>query len=301
MRLITSTPPPFIVKSTTPKITTTIKPNASVTGCSGCKIPGLQKNNEINNVNSNTSPTLPPPPFKVMTTNAVLPQKLIESSTPIPINTPSTTISALNTVNQTNNIKIQVKSPENIQSQKQSVNSNKLNNKDVQPIQQKININQSNKQKVSDLLDVRVDVENGNDDSKKIMGGNGNIGSFNKPKDDKLVATGNYVGLDNEKTMKNSPSSYDSMKEFINGLLYRYNYDVGYHGHREEGDRRGNKEGEYYSVGRDGVKRVISYKANEFGYQPFSKSETVRNEDIPRLETERDAGLKGYEFKWFYA
>uniref|UniRef100_A0A6E8VNK7 Uncharacterized protein n=1 Tax=Anopheles coluzzii TaxID=1518534 RepID=A0A6E8VNK7_ANOCL len=90
------------------------------------------------------------------------------------------------------------------------------------------------------------------------------------------------------------------IQHILNGLLYRFNYTAGYHGHHEQGDRQGNKEGGYYAIGRDGIRRGVSYKANEFGYQPHIKFEKVSPEETPREETEKQAGLKGFDFKWFY-
>ncbi|XP_058066014.1 protein lethal(3)malignant blood neoplasm 1 [Anopheles bellator] len=90
------------------------------------------------------------------------------------------------------------------------------------------------------------------------------------------------------------------IQHILNGLLYRFNYTAGYHGHHEEGDRQGNKEGGYYAIGRDGIRRGVSYKANEFGFQPHIKFEKVSPEETPREETEKQAGLKGFDFKWFY-
>ncbi|XP_052861163.1 protein lethal(3)malignant blood neoplasm 1 [Anopheles cruzii] len=90
------------------------------------------------------------------------------------------------------------------------------------------------------------------------------------------------------------------IQHILNGLLYRFNYTAGYHGHHEEGDRQGNKEGGYYAIGRDGIRRGVSYKANEFGFQPHIKFEKVTPEETPREETEKQAGLKGFDFKWFY-
>uniref|UniRef100_A0A182M6Y0 Protein lethal(3)malignant blood neoplasm 1 n=1 Tax=Anopheles culicifacies TaxID=139723 RepID=A0A182M6Y0_9DIPT len=90
------------------------------------------------------------------------------------------------------------------------------------------------------------------------------------------------------------------IQHILNGLLYRFNYTAGYHGHHEQGDRQGNKEGGYYAIGRDGIRRGVSYKANEFGFQPHIKFEKVSPEETPREETEKQAGLKGFDFKWFY-
>jgi len=91
-----------------------------------------------------------------------------------------------------------------------------------------------------------------------------------------------------------------AMEQLLTGLLYQFNYTVGYHGHHETGDRAGNKEGGYFVVGRDGYKRTVDYKANEFGYQPIIKLENVGPEATPHEDTEKEAGLKGYEFNWFY-
>ncbi|XP_059614476.1 uncharacterized protein LOC132260413 [Phlebotomus argentipes] len=102
---------------------------------------------------------------------------------------------------------------------------------------------------------------------------------------------------------RTSPDSGDSdadMEQMLQGLLYLFNYTAGYHGHNEQGDREGNKEGEYYFVDRDGYRRSTEYRANQFGYQPKFKLEKVPEEETPREETEKEAGLKGYEFKWFY-
>lgn len=89
---------------------------------------------------------------------------------------------------------------------------------------------------------------------------------------------------------------YNNMENLMNGLLYRFNYTTDFQGHREEGDRAGNKDGEYYSVGRDNIKRIVSYKANQFGYMPFIRQEPINAQELD----ERNNRLRGYEFKWFY-
>lgn len=90
--------------------------------------------------------------------------------------------------------------------------------------------------------------------------------------------------------------------EDIKNLFYKFNYTTGFHGHHEYGYRNGDKEGDYFFDGRDGVERQVKYQANEFGYQPnITFLELLENDDRrPREETEKDYGLKGYEFKWFY-
>lgn len=89
---------------------------------------------------------------------------------------------------------------------------------------------------------------------------------------------------------------YNKLEGLMNGLLYRFNYATDFQGHREEGDRAGNKEGEYYSVGRDNIKRVVSYKANEFGYMPHIRQEPV---NLQQLD-EKNNKLRDYKFEWFY-
>lgn len=86
-----------------------------------------------------------------------------------------------------------------------------------------------------------------------------------------------------------------------NNLLYRFNYTVGFHGHNENGYRNGDKSGNYFTNGRDGVSRRVDYIANEFGYQPnITLTKIENNINRPHEDTEKSFGLKGYEFKWFY-
>lgn len=92
---------------------------------------------------------------------------------------------------------------------------------------------------------------------------------------------------------------YNKIEKLMNGLLYRFNYTTDFQGHREEGDRQGNKDGEYYSVGRDNVKRIVSYKANEFGYMPYIRQEPISSQDLQYYD-ERNNKLRGYNFEWFY-
>lgn len=92
---------------------------------------------------------------------------------------------------------------------------------------------------------------------------------------------------------------YNKMENLMNGLLYRFDYNTDYQGHREEGDRLGNKDGEYYSVGRDNVKRIVSYKANQFGYMPFIRQEQLSQQQLQQID-ERNNKLRNYKFEWFY-
>lgn len=92
-------------------------------------------------------------------------------------------------------------------------------------------------------------------------------------------------------------------EETMSELLYRFNYTIGFHGHREEGYANGAKVGEYFINFRNGLATRVSYVANEHGY--FPKIQTVRISalETPHPDTEKNPefGLKGYEFKWFHA
>lgn len=103
----------------------------------------------------------------------------------------------------------------------------------------------------------------------------------------------------NENLSRSGPSQSSSMGDILEGLLYKFNYTVGYHGHNEVGDRSGNKDGEYYSVGSDGIRRSVTYKADASGFHPVIKFERVSEQETP-LPSDKEPGLKGYEFKWFY-
>lgn len=95
---------------------------------------------------------------------------------------------------------------------------------------------------------------------------------------------------------KNAGNTYSKAENLMNGILYKFNYDTDFQAHREQGDRLGNKEGEYYSVGPDNIKTVVSYKANEFGFMPFIRREPAEN----RYYNERNSKLRNYNFQWFY-
>ena len=85
-------------------------------------------------------------------------------------------------------------------------------------------------------------------------------------------------------------------------LLYRFNYTVGFHGHHEEGYRNGDKVGGYFVNGRNGISTQVKYIANEFGYQPNITFIPIGldSPDTPKQDTEKNYGLKGYAFEWFY-
>lgn len=83
------------------------------------------------------------------------------------------------------------------------------------------------------------------------------------------------------------------MKE-LGGLLYRFNYTLKYNGHNENGYLSGGKDGRYFILGEDGIKRIIEYMANEFGYQPH-----IKLEDLEEPSSKEENNLLGYEFVWF--
>lgn len=136
------------------------------------------------------------------------------------------------------------------------------------------------------------------------LGSNGNV---NQISNDPSSLGGRQPAARNEKLEapkffnKNAGNAehYNKIEKLMNGLLYRFNYTTDFQGHREEGDRQGNKDGEYYSVGRDNVKRVVSYKANEFGYMPYIRQEPISSQDLQYYD-ERNNKLRGYNFEWFY-
>lgn len=95
-------------------------------------------------------------------------------------------------------------------------------------------------------------------------------------------------------------SSKNEINEFIGDVLYRFNYTAGYHGHNEEGDSAGNKRGGYFIIGRDNIRRGVIYVANSNGFIPVVKYEKVSSAEAPHEDTEKSAGLRGYEFEWFH-
>lgn len=101
-------------------------------------------------------------------------------------------------------------------------------------------------------------------------------------------------------TYTNPDYNIQAMGQVLDGVLYKYNYTVGYHGHHEQGDQQGNKEGSYYTIGRDGYRRTVDYKATQEGFRPRIHIEYAQPQDVPQPETEKEKGLQGYEFKWFY-
>lgn len=87
----------------------------------------------------------------------------------------------------------------------------------------------------------------------------------------------------------------------ITDLLYKFNYTVGFHGHYEKGYKDGTKVGGYFVNGRDGLSRIVTYTADENGYHPKVKYLRLGldSPDVPKEETEKNFGLKSFEFVWY--
>ncbi|KAG8235209.1 hypothetical protein J437_LFUL015897 [Ladona fulva] len=91
----------------------------------------------------------------------------------------------------------------------------------------------------------------------------------------------------------------DIVKGDPGGPNYKFNYTVGFHGHHEIGYRGGSKEGGYFANYRNGEGQRVVYEANEFGFQPNVTKVKLNDAETPKEETEKEFGLKGYEFIWF--
>lgn len=86
----------------------------------------------------------------------------------------------------------------------------------------------------------------------------------------------------------------------IADMLYKFNYTTGFHGHDEHGNSNGMKKGGYFIIGRDNIKRTVTYVASKNGFVPSVRFGLVKPEEAPNKDTERDVGgVKNQEFKWF--
>ncbi|XP_026847887.1 protein lethal(3)malignant blood neoplasm 1 [Drosophila persimilis] len=79
------------------------------------------------------------------------------------------------------------------------------------------------------------------------------------------------------------------------GDLYKFKYILDYNGHEEKGSRNGDKEGNYFAIGEDAVRRTVEYIANEFGFQPHISWQKLDDKNV----LPEGNSLKHYEFKWF--
>ncbi|XP_041449072.1 protein lethal(3)malignant blood neoplasm 1 isoform X2 [Drosophila obscura] len=86
-----------------------------------------------------------------------------------------------------------------------------------------------------------------------------------------------------------------SASDAASGDLYKFKYILDYNGHEETGSRNGDKEGNYFAIGEDAVRRTVEYIANEFGFQPHISWQKLDDKSVLPEEN----SLKHYEFKWF--
>ncbi|XP_053676581.1 protein lethal(3)malignant blood neoplasm 1 [Anopheles nili] len=286
-----TTPQPFRIITTAKTIVplTTPKPS-NIAACSGCKIPEPPM--------STTTPSPPEtstlyvPPFKIVNKNDF--ETMGGKTTPGSTTTEATPSTSAGDVNET---------PQDT--------PQKLVEKGSKPTQDNRSKGSQNTSGSTDRDQSRKETGKHKRDAVLQRDATTRFDERNTPENDRSQSHSRPEGSTKDTKPSSKPNQDDPMKliemhtanmiqHILNGLLYRFNYTAGYHGHHEQGDRQGNKEGGYYSIGRDGIRRGVSYKANEFGFQPHIKFEKVSPEETPREDTEKQAGLKGFDFKWFY-
>ncbi|XP_055609179.1 protein lethal(3)malignant blood neoplasm 1 [Uranotaenia lowii] len=280
-----TTPQPFRIMTTAKSALDPSKPNG-FNACSGCKIPDSSSTtskpakSEASSGDSDSTPA--PPPFKIVNKNEI---ESVNNN-----NSPASSTSS------------QGKPPSS-----ESI--------DVQEVPQKL-VKQDPKDQSGGSRESTSPSKPKTPEGSQLPtaasqseSGGRNPSSDQKSKDKPFKSNSSSSGGSDQGSSNNEvgPAKLDGVnmantmiQHILNGLLYRFNYTVGYHGHHEQGDRKGNKEGGYFSIGRDGIRRGVTYKANEFGFQPQIKFEKVSPEETPREETEKQAGLKGFDFKWFW-
>ncbi|XP_035917271.1 protein lethal(3)malignant blood neoplasm 1 [Anopheles stephensi] len=274
-----TTPQPFRIITTAKSIVplTTPKPS-NVASCSGCKIPEPSTPPTTQPPLPETS-TLYVPPFKIVNKNDL--ESVGGKPTPGPVTSTATS---------TTTVSGGTEPPQDVP--QKLVEKASKDAKDRPKVDGESNRN----------VNPNANAENPKLHTKNVNKSNERTSAERKaPKDGPSKEDKSNPKKDKDDPMKLIEIHTANMiQHILNGLLYRFNYTAGYHGHHEQGDRQGNKEGGYYSIGRDGIRRGVSYKANEFGFQPHIKFEKVSPEETPREETEKQAGLKGFDFKWFY-
>lgn len=257
-----TTPQPFMVKTTAKSELTT--PQSDEPACASCRLPAKPVPETAAPSSATDASTDAPPPFKVLSKDE-------QATTESPTTTSQIDILPQKIVNENENPGNLIEprfgndgiDEENVRNQQQ------YENKNENPVNNRI-LSQNPLNNEASPLNSRQPAYNGKLNSPQM---------FNKN-------AGNS-------------EHYNKMENLMNGLLYRFDYSTDFQGHREEGDRLGNKEGEYYSVGRDNIKRVVSYKANEFGYMPFIRQEPLNPQELQNYD-ERNNRLRGYKFEWFY-
>ncbi|XP_065082721.1 protein lethal(3)malignant blood neoplasm 1 [Ochlerotatus camptorhynchus] len=277
-----TTPQPFRI-ITTAKPLTTAKPSGFA-ACSGCKIP--ETTTTAPATTSTTEPALPEtstqyvPPFKIVNKNDI---ESVTTAKPI-------TTTASPSANDKSKSDPEETPQKLVDKQPNTKAPSSKESKKPQP-QSPDGMQTFSKPPSSQPLEPPPTNEGG----KPGNAGNVQAANFKPSKSSSTTPPSGSGGKFDHVNTANM-----MIQHILNGLLYRFNYTVGYHGHHEQGDRQGNKEGGYYAVGRDGIRRGVTYKANEFGFQPHIKFEKVSPEETPREDTEKQAGLKGFDFKWFW-
>ncbi|XP_058835584.1 protein lethal(3)malignant blood neoplasm 1 [Topomyia yanbarensis] len=283
-----TTPQPFRI-ITTARTLTTPKPS-DIAACGGCKIPEPPTTTS----KTITEATLPEtstqfvPPFKIVNKNDI--ESITTTNSPKSLPTTTSAVSAPKSdPEETPQKLVEKQSNDRNYSSKESTNPPKAPN-DMQTISN-TPTTQSRSQPQSSSPNA-ISNSDGAKQSQSKSSQSSKSAPTTPPASPKSFSTMEKLDRYNTANMM--------IQHILNGLLYRFNYTVGFHGHHEQGDRQGNKEGGYYAIGRDGIRRGVTYTANEFGFQPHIKFEKVSPEETPREETEKKAGLKGFDFQWFW-
>ncbi|KAL3283221.1 hypothetical protein HHI36_006370 [Cryptolaemus montrouzieri] len=85
----------------------------------------------------------------------------------------------------------------------------------------------------------------------------------------------------------------------ITDILYRFNWTVGFQGHYETGYKNGAKVGGYFVNGSDGISRVVTYVADEFGYRPKVRIINIGLDSADTPKDDKTFELKSFEFVWY--
>lgn len=280
-----TTPQPFMVKTTT-KTALASPPKSNDAACASCRLPVKPDTETIKSSASPDASADIPPPFKVVsrddalatkapTTPEVetLPQKIVKANQGNSVSQlGSNGASGVNGANGQNDV-----SKSTGANGASNINGATGNNENNQQIQ---NVN---------ALRYSSNTNDVKNPSKNLATPQNRQPALNEKLNSPQMFNKNG----------GSVAHYNKMEKLMNGLLYRFNYTTDFQGHREEGDRLGNKDGEYYSVGRDNIRRVVSYKANEFGFMPFIRQEPLNPQELQNYD-ERNNRLRGYNFEWFY-
>lgn len=272
-----TTPQPFMVKTTAKSGLTTPPSSASdEPACASCRLPAKPDTRTIQPSLSPDASTDVPPPFKVVSKDE---QVTIETPTTIQTDTLP--------------LKLIKENPNQGNSKEPRIgNDGNDGNNDAIAKNQQLQANAKNQQLQNINNNQNIDSNRNpsqNPSSNQAFSPDSRQPAFNEKLNSPQMFNKNAGNVEH----------YNKMENLMNGLLYRFDYSTDFQGHREEGDRAGNKEGEYYSVGRDNIKRVVSYKANEFGYMPFIRQEPLNPQELQQYD-ERNNRLRGYKFEWFY-